>query len=135
MTSRDTAPLAVAFALGIVYVVWGSTYLAIGVVVETMPSLLSAGLRFLLAGLLMGVLLSLVRVPAGGPQGMRRLAVSGRQLGGAALLGLLLPAGATAWSASPRRTALPPVSRRCSWPPFRCTWWSTAASPAIGRPR
>jgi drug/metabolite transporter (DMT)-like permease len=93
VTRRDTAPLAVAFALGIVYIVWGSTYLAIGVVVETMPSLLSAGLRFLLAGLLMGVLLSVLRVPAGGAQGVRRLAVSGRQLGGAALLGLLLPAG------------------------------------------
>jgi drug/metabolite transporter (DMT)-like permease len=33
-----------------VYVVWGSTYLAIRVMVETMPPLLSAGLRFLAAG-------------------------------------------------------------------------------------
>jgi drug/metabolite transporter (DMT)-like permease len=40
-------------ALGIVYVVWGSTYFAIAVVVETMPPLLTAALRHLLAGLAM----------------------------------------------------------------------------------
>jgi drug/metabolite transporter (DMT)-like permease len=37
-------------ALGIVYVVWGSTYLAIRVVLETMPPLLAASARFLVAG-------------------------------------------------------------------------------------
>lgn len=37
-------------ALGIVYVVWGTTYLAIRVVVETIPPLLSASVRFLVAG-------------------------------------------------------------------------------------
>ena len=37
-------------ALSIVYVVWGTTYLAIRVVVETIPPLLSAGVRFLIAG-------------------------------------------------------------------------------------
>jgi drug/metabolite transporter (DMT)-like permease len=39
-------------ALWTVYIVWGSTYLAIRYVVETMPALLSAGARFFLAGLL-----------------------------------------------------------------------------------
>ncbi|MBA3687710.1 MAG: EamA family transporter [Chloroflexi bacterium] len=43
--------LAVAAALGIVYVVWGSTYLAIAFVVDSMPPLLAAGIRFLIAGL------------------------------------------------------------------------------------
>ena len=38
-------------ALGTVYVVWGTTYLAIRVVVETVPPLLSASFRFLVAGL------------------------------------------------------------------------------------
>ena len=33
-------------ALATIYVVWGSTYLAIRVMVETMPPLLSAGVRF-----------------------------------------------------------------------------------------
>ena len=37
-------------ALWIVYIVWGSTYLAIRVMVETMPALLSSGVRFTLAG-------------------------------------------------------------------------------------
>ncbi|HEX7858856.1 MAG TPA: EamA family transporter [Verrucomicrobiae bacterium] len=40
-------------AFAIVYVIWGSTYLAIRVVVESMPAFLSAGVRFLVAGLLM----------------------------------------------------------------------------------
>ncbi|MBA2505870.1 MAG: EamA family transporter [Thermoleophilaceae bacterium] len=40
-------------ALGIVYVVWGSTYLGIRIVVETMPPLLTSGVRFALAGLVM----------------------------------------------------------------------------------
>jgi drug/metabolite transporter (DMT)-like permease len=54
-------------ALGIVYIVWGSTYVAIKVSVETMPPLLSAGLRFIVAGLLLGSILALrttsLRVP------------------------------------------------------------------------
>ena len=37
-------------ALSIVYVLWGTTYLAIRVVVETIPPLLSASFRFLVAG-------------------------------------------------------------------------------------
>jgi drug/metabolite transporter (DMT)-like permease len=39
-------------ALWTVYLVWGSTYLAIRYVVETMPVLLSAGARFFVAGAL-----------------------------------------------------------------------------------
>jgi len=44
---------AVVLALATVYIVWGSTYLAIAVVIETMPPLLSAGVRFGVAGLVM----------------------------------------------------------------------------------
>lgn len=40
----------IAAALGIVYIVWGSTYLAIRVAIETMPPFLMAGIRFLIAG-------------------------------------------------------------------------------------
>ncbi|HYM53677.1 MAG TPA: EamA family transporter [Candidatus Dormibacteraeota bacterium] len=52
MTQASSRPstLAVAVALGTVYIVWGSTYLAIAYVVETMPPLLSAAARFLAAG-------------------------------------------------------------------------------------
>lgn len=44
------ATLSVAVALATVYVVWGSTYLAIAFVVETMPPFLAAAARFLVAG-------------------------------------------------------------------------------------
>ena len=40
-------------ALLIVYIVWGSTYLAIAVMIDTMPPLLAAGLRYVAAGVLM----------------------------------------------------------------------------------
>lgn len=42
--------LAVVAALGVVYVVWGSTYLGIALAIETMPPLLMAAFRFLVAG-------------------------------------------------------------------------------------
>lgn len=42
-------------ALATVYVVWGSTYLAIRYAVETLPPFLMAGARFLLAGVILGL--------------------------------------------------------------------------------
>jgi drug/metabolite transporter (DMT)-like permease len=76
----------VAGALGIVYLVWGSTYLAIRVMVEDIPPLLGAGLRFALAGLILaGVLLA-----RGGPA---RLRASPREAAGAALTGVLILVG------------------------------------------
>ena len=50
---RTASTAAVAAALLIVYVVWGSTYFAIAVMIETMPPLLSAGARYGTAGVLM----------------------------------------------------------------------------------
>jgi drug/metabolite transporter (DMT)-like permease len=44
---------AVVVALLIVYVVWGSTYFAIAVMIETLPPLLAAGIRYGTAGALM----------------------------------------------------------------------------------
>lgn len=44
----------VALALGCLYVLWGSTFLGIRVAVETMPPLLMASGRWLLAGALLG---------------------------------------------------------------------------------
>ena len=85
MTARPAAPTAVAVwtALVTVYLVWGSTYLAIRVVVDTAPPLLAMGARFLAAGLLLAAFL-LVR------HGRSALRVTRRQLGGAALVGILL---------------------------------------------
>ncbi len=47
------SPLAVGVNLVTVYVIWGSTYLAIRVMVETVPPFVGAGSRYLLAGGLM----------------------------------------------------------------------------------
>ena len=43
-------------ALGVIWVVWGSTYLAIRVVVREMPPFAAASLRFLVAGVVMSAL-------------------------------------------------------------------------------
>ena len=70
-------------ALGIVYVVWGSTYLAIRVVVETIPPLLSGGVRNLVAGLIIFALLMLRR-------GSAALRLSRAEWIGGGLVGLAL---------------------------------------------
>ncbi|MDQ2952445.1 MAG: EamA family transporter [Chloroflexota bacterium] len=72
-------------ALLTVYIVWGSTYFAIALVVQSMPPLLTAGFRFLLAGLILAAYIA-VRERAA-------LAVNHRQLRGAAVVGILLLAG------------------------------------------
>ncbi len=71
-------------ALWIVYIVWGSTYLAIRVVVETVPPLLGAGARFGIAGAVLVLALALRR-------GFAAVRPTRAQLGGALLVGLLLP--------------------------------------------
>ncbi|GAA2994267.1 drug/metabolite exporter YedA [Kitasatospora albolonga] len=91
VTPTSASPLrsitpAVWAALAVVYVVWGSTYLAIRVVVETMPPFLSATARFIPAGLL---LLALVAARSG----TAALRVTPRQLASAALVGLMLLLG------------------------------------------
>ena len=68
-------------ALWTVYLVWGSTYLAIKLSVETLPAFLSAGARFLLAGGLLALILLL--------RG-RSIRVTRRELTSSALLGLSL---------------------------------------------
>ncbi|MET9624285.1 MULTISPECIES: EamA family transporter [unclassified Streptomyces] len=77
---------AVWAALGIVYVVWGSTYLGIRIVVETMPPFLSAGTRFVTAGLVLAGLLAWRK----GPQVLK---VTPRELASAVVVGLLLILG------------------------------------------
>jgi drug/metabolite transporter (DMT)-like permease len=53
----------VLLAMGLLYFVWGSTYLAIRVTVETLQPLVAAGVRFLIAGALtLGVLAALGRL-------------------------------------------------------------------------
>lgn len=51
--SQKAATWKVWSALWLVYIVWGSTYLAIRVAVRTMPPLLKAGSRFVIAGVIL----------------------------------------------------------------------------------
>ncbi len=75
-------------ALATVYLVWGSTYLAVRVMVETVPPLLGSGVRFLVAGaVLYPVLLA--------RRGWAAVRVPARQAGAAALVGCLFLAGGT----------------------------------------
>jgi drug/metabolite transporter (DMT)-like permease len=73
-------------ALATIYVVWGSTYLAIRVMVEDIPPLLGAGVRFLIAGAILYMWLVWRRPPAA-------RAVTGSQLANAAVVGILLMFG------------------------------------------
>lgn len=73
--------LPVLFSLFALYVIWGSTYFAIRIGVGFWPPLMMAGVRFLLAGLLMAGWLKWRGAPT----------PSRREVAGAALLGLLMP--------------------------------------------
>ena len=69
-------------ALGLVYVVWGSTYLAIAYVVESFPPLLAGFLRFIVASALLAAFLLVRR--------RRALRASARQWLGSMGIGVLL---------------------------------------------
>jgi len=77
-----TAPVRhVWAALLVIYVVWGSTYLAIKVAVDTLPPLFAAGTRFLAAAALLVAILALRGTS---------LRISRRELAACAFAGLLL---------------------------------------------
>jgi drug/metabolite transporter (DMT)-like permease len=85
MTDPRSAPRVWA-ALLIVYLVWGSTYLAIRVVVQGgLPPLLTMGLRFLLAAPLLAAFVAL-------RGGLGRLRITRRELLASAAVGTLLVA-------------------------------------------
>src|SRR5215470_15231979 len=83
--TRHTGPL-VWLALGALYVIWGSTYLGIRVVAQSLPAFGSASLRFGTAGVVLAVIIAAVRGP-------RALRISLRQLASLALVGTMLIAG------------------------------------------
>jgi drug/metabolite transporter (DMT)-like permease len=49
-SSETTSRLRVVAAFAAIYLVWGSTYLGIRIAIETLPPLMTAGLRFIVAG-------------------------------------------------------------------------------------
>lgn len=77
---------AVWVALGVVYVLWGSTYLAIRYAIESIPPFTSAAIRFVIAGL---ILLGFLGIRGG----LGSLKVSRRELASAVGVGLLLLVG------------------------------------------
>jgi drug/metabolite transporter (DMT)-like permease len=79
--------MRVWLALGAIYLIWGSTYLAIRLMVETVPPALGAGVRFVAAGVAMLGLLAARR------GGVRALRVTRSQLLWCAIVGSLLAAG------------------------------------------
>lgn len=90
------APLLGWVALGVVYLVWGSTYLAIRVGDESIPPLVMAGIRYLVAaGLLAPFAVRGARRRAGAPgdDPVVSWRPSRRQVAGAATVGVLLLAG------------------------------------------
>ncbi|HUY70678.1 MAG TPA: EamA family transporter [Gaiellaceae bacterium] len=69
-------------ALWAVYIIWGSTYLAIAIAVETIPPLLAVSTRFIAAGAIMAAFV----LHRGGT-----MRVSRRAFGSCVLIGCLLP--------------------------------------------
>lgn len=74
----------VILAFGLVYLFWGSTYLAIDIAVRTIPPALMCGLRFTVAGV---VMLAVCAVTG------RKVLYSARQIALASVVGLLLLMG------------------------------------------
>jgi drug/metabolite transporter (DMT)-like permease len=70
-------------SLWTVYLIWGSTYFAIAYVIESMPPLLAMGIRFLIAGLLLALIISL-------RQGPSELKIPRAELKSSLLMGFLL---------------------------------------------
>ncbi|HET6550914.1 MAG TPA: EamA family transporter [Solirubrobacter sp.] len=77
-------PWKIWTALWIVYIVWGSTYLGIALMVETIPPLLGAGVRFITVGLIMLPILAWRR-------GARVWRPTRAELLSAGFVGLMLP--------------------------------------------
>src|SRR4029077_12682810 len=83
-SARHPKRWMVILAFGLVYLFWGSTYLAIDIAVQTIPPALMCGVRFAIAGVVM-----LAVCAATG----RKIFYSAKQIALAAVVGLLLLMG------------------------------------------
>src|SRR5579864_9709022 len=84
MHSASPSRWMVILAFGLVYLFWGSTYLAIDIAVQTIPPALMCGVRFSIAG---AVMLAVCALSG------RKILYSPRQIALAAVVGLLLLMG------------------------------------------
>lgn len=89
MTTADargvtSAPMpAIMARLLPLWILWGATYLGIALLLESMPGLMGNGSRFLVAGLILGIGLVIVRGP-------RVLALTRRQLRSVVTMGVMI---------------------------------------------
>ncbi len=65
------------------WIIWGSTYMGIALMVKSMPPLMGSGTRFITASLVLGTIVVLVK-------GSRAFAVTGQQVRGAAFMGVTM---------------------------------------------
>jgi drug/metabolite transporter (DMT)-like permease len=84
-SSPGPSKVAVWTALGIVYVLWGSTYLGIRIVSGSLPPFAWGATRFALAGIFIALVLAI--------RAWRSLRITWAQLGGCAVVGVLLIPG------------------------------------------
>src|SRR3984957_9727745 len=83
-SAQRTSQWSLILAFGLVYLFWGSTYLAIDIAVQSIPPALMCGIRFSIAGVVMlGV------CAATG----RRVLYSAKQIALASVVGILLLMG------------------------------------------
>lgn len=110
--SQSDAPRWLVVAcFAAIYLIWGSTYLGIGVAVKSIPPHVMAGIRFLAAGAFLYAFLRARGLPNPSLLHWRS----------ALIVGALLLAGANgsvSWAKRPYR----PGSLRSSWQWFRCGW-------------
>jgi drug/metabolite transporter (DMT)-like permease len=80
LTTPHASRTLVIASFAAVYIIWGSTYLAIRIVVETLPPFLSAAARFLVAGALLFAFLKWRGVPTLDRRQWRHAALTGTLL-------------------------------------------------------
>ena len=99
MKSPSRSAIIAAFAA--IYIIWGSTYLGILFAIESIPPLLMAGSRYLLAGLIMYGIARMKGAPRSGWMDWRTAAIVGAALllggnGGVTLAEQYVPSGLAA---------------------------------------
>jgi drug/metabolite transporter (DMT)-like permease len=97
---RPAVSLTLVLAVATVWIVWGSTFLGIRVMVETIPPLLGSGMRFVVGGALLAAFV--VRT-----SGTRAFALTAEEWRGSAAMGLLLVAGGVGLVALAEERGLP----------------------------
>ena len=112
-------------ALLAIYVIWGSTYLAIKIAVRAQPPLLSGGTRFTAAGLALAAVVVLTR---------RSLRVSRRELASSLILGItLLACGVGVVTVAETRIDSSVAAMIAGSVPLQVVIWRTVTRERVGQ--